>query len=151
MPQSLARVYVHLVFSTKHRTPWLKDAGVRDELYRYMATILIGLESPAILINGVEDHVHVLFTLSRNYAIKKIVQDAKADTSLWIKKKGVAYSDFHWQAGYGAFSVSQSMLDEVVRYIRDQEEHHKKRSYQDEFRRLCELHEIEIDERYVWD
>jgi hypothetical protein len=116
-----------------------------------MATILKGLESPAILINGVEDHVHVLFTLSRNYAVKKIVQDVKADSSLWIKKKGVAYSEFHWQAGYGAFSVSQSNLEAVLQYIRDQEEHHRTRSYQDEFRRLCELYEIEIDERYVWD
>ncbi len=151
MPQSLANVILHLVFSTKNRYPWLQTTDVREELYKYLATILKSLESSAILINGVSDHVHVLCRLSRNYAIKTILGEIKADSSKWIKTKGAAYADFHWQAGYGAFSVSQSKVDDVRNYILEQERHHRRMTFQDEFREMCLRHEIEIDERYVWD
>ena len=151
MPQSLAKVAFHIIFSTKHRRPWLKDEAIRKELYAYMATILKSLESPAIIINGVEDHVHILCLLSRNYAIKKIVEEVKTEPSKWIKTKGSQYKDFYWQAGYGVFSVSESKIEEVREYIKNQEEHHRRMTFQEEFRRICERHEIEIDERYVWD
>ena len=151
MPQSLSRVIVHLIFSTKHRQPWLKDASVRDELYRYTATTLNTLDCTPIKINGVEDHIHLLFGLSRNHAIKTVVGEVKSDTSKWIKTKGDEYQDFYWQAGYGIFSVSESKVAEVKRYIEHQQQHHQKMSFQDEFRRLCERHGIPIDERYVWD
>ena len=151
MPQSLSRVDVHLIFSTKNRQPSLKDAGVRDELYRYAATTLNTLDCTPIKINGVEDHVHLLFGLSRNHAIKKVVGEVKSDSSAWIKKKDYEYKDFHWQAGYGIFSVSESKVAEVKRYIEEQQQHHQKMSFQDEFRRICERHGIAIDERYVWD
>lgn len=151
MPQSLSRVVVHLVFSTKHRQPWLKDAGVRDEPFRYTATTLKTLDCTPIKVNGVEDHIHLLFGLSRNHAIKKVVGEIKSDSSKWIKTRESEYQDFYWQAGYGIFSVSESKVAEVKRYIEDQQQHHQKMSFQDEFRRICERHGIAIDERYVWD
>lgn len=151
MPQSLAKVIVHLVYSTKNRTPWLKAPNLRTELYAYNATILKNVDSPALLIGGVEDHVHILALLSRRHAIMDVVQESKTETSKWIKKQGPEFHDFHWQAGYGIFSVSESNLDQVKRYIDRQEEHHRRMSFQDEFRVLCRRYGIEIDERYVWD
>ncbi len=151
MSQSLAKVILHIVFSTKNRHPWLQDEGVRKELYAYMATILKALDSPAILINGVEDHVHILCLLSRSYAIKKLLEEVKKEPSKWIKRKAPEYRDFFWQGGYGVFSVSESKLEEAKNYLLRQEEHHKTMTFQDEFRWLCRKHGIAIDERYVWD
>jgi len=152
MPQSLAKVIVHIVYSTKHRRPWLNGLGLRPELYAYNATILKEeVDSPAILINGVEDHIHILCLLSRKFAIMDVIKVSKTETSKWIKKQGTAFDDFQWQAGYGIFSVSQSNVAQVKRYIANQEEHHKRMTFQDEFRELCKRHGIEIDERYVWD
>ena len=152
MPQSLAKVVVHLIFSTKNRTPWLQGEELRQELFAYMATILRdNVDSPAILINGVEDHVHVLGLLSRKFAIMDVVQEAKTETSKWLKKQSPAVSTFAWQAGYGIFSVSESNIPAVKSYIENQEDHHRRMSFQDEFRELCKRHGIEWDERYVWD
>jgi putative transposase len=151
MPQSLSNVLLHLVFSTKNRTPWLRDAELRKELYKYSATTFRSIECPALIINGTEDHIHALFNLARTVSIADVVQEVKTETSKWIKTKGVFYQDFHWQAGYGVFSVSQSARDRVYKYIENQEEHHRRRSYQDEFRALCFKHGVDLDERYVWD
>ena len=152
MPQSLAKVVVHLVFSTKNRTPWLQGQELRQEFFAYMATILRNnVDSPAILINGVEDHVHVLGLLSRKFAIMDVVQEAKTETSKWLKKQSPALSAFAWQAGYGIFSVSESNIPAVKSYIENQEDHHRRMSFQDEFRELCKRHGIEWNERYVWD
>jgi REP element-mobilizing transposase RayT len=152
MPQSLAKVLVHIVYSTKNRTPWLRDRGLRADLYAYAATILRdAVDSPALLINGVEDHVHLLCSLSRKFAIQDVVKECKTETTKWVKKQADALADFHWQAGYGIFSVSPSNIELVKSYIADQEEHHRRMTYQDEFRELCRRHGVEIDERYVWD
>ena len=152
MPQSLAKVLVHLVYSTKHRKPWLDDPDLRSELYAYNATILKNeVDSPAILIDGMEDHIHILCLLSRKFAIMDVIKKSKTETSKWVKKQGAAQEDFQWQAGYGIFSVSQSNVEQVKRYIANQDEHHKRLSFEDEFRELCKRHQIEFDERYVWD
>jgi putative transposase len=152
MPQSLAKVIIHLVYSTKHRQTWLKDPDLHRELYAYKAAILRdNVDSPALAINGVEDHVHILLLLSRKFAIKDVVEEAKTETTKWLKKQGTTFADFHWQAGYGAFSVSESNIPKVKAYLANQEEHHKRRSYQDEFRELCRRHGIDLDERYAWD
>lgn len=149
--QSLAKVLLHIVFSTKHRTPWLKDAAVRQELHKYMMGVLQGLECWHSALDGVEDHIHCLCQLSRKTAIMDLIEELKTSSSKWIKTRGNAYHDFHWQAGYGVFSVSESQRSVVIRYIQNQEEHHRKSTYQEEFRALCARHQIEIDERYVWD
>lgn len=151
MSQALAKVIVHIVYSTKNRTPWLKDPQMRSELYAYNATILKNVDTTAVLINGVEDHLHLLCLLSRKYAIKDIIEESKTETSKWIKKQGGAYHGFHWQAGYGIFSISQSGMEQVKRYISHQEEYHRKMTFQDEFRKLCDRYELPLDERYVWD
>jgi REP element-mobilizing transposase RayT len=151
MPQSLSKVLLHIVFSTKHRAPWLKDPAIRQELHKYMMGILQGLECWPLALDGVEDHVHCLCQLSRKIAVMDLIEELKTSSSKWIKTKGRDYRNFHWQAGYGVFSVSESKRPDVTRYIQNQEEHHRQNTYQDEFRALCARHQIEIDERYVWD
>ena len=151
MAQSLAQIYVHIVFSTKDRKPWLRDDGVRDQLYAYMATILRdNVDSPALIINGVEDHVHALVRLSRKFPAMKVIQESKVETSKWAKRQASVASDFAWQAGYGAFSVSASALKQVKKYLQKQQEPHRRMSFQDEFRELCRRHGLELDERYAW-
>lgn len=108
-------------------------------------------DSPAIIIGGVADHIHVLFPLSKNHALAKVVEEVKTGTSKWIKSQNKRFTKFHWQRGYGAFSVSPSNLEQVKRYIERQEEHHRRRTFQDELRQLLKRHGVEFDERYVWD
>ncbi len=151
MPQSLARVVLHVVFSTKNREPFLKDDDVRKRLHAYMAGVLQGIGCEPVLIGGVEDHVHVLCNLSRTVTTAQLVEEAKKSPSKWVKEQGPQYREFFWQSGYGAFSVSQSNVEKVRAYIATQEEHHRKVSFQDEFRALCRKHGVEIDERYAWD
>ncbi len=150
MSQSLVKNRIHLVYSTKHRPPRI-DKDHRDGLFAYQAGIFNEWDSPALVIGGVEDHVHALFALSKNHALKTIVEEVKKGSSKWMKTDGPKNPDFYWQAGYGAFSVSQSNSDAVRRYIEDQEEHHRKMTFQDELRALLRRHGIAFDERYLWD
>ena len=150
MAQSLARLWTHLIFSTKDRYPLLNDRTVRVQMHAYLATVLRSHDCPAIVVGGCADHVHALFVLSRNHAIAEIVKEVKRTSSAWIKTIERRYSKFRWQAGYGAFSVSQSHLANVQRYIIGQEEHHRRKTFQDEFRAFLKSYEIEYDERYVW-
>jgi REP element-mobilizing transposase RayT len=150
MPQSLAKILVHLIFSTKNRSP-IVDKPIRAELHSYMSGILYDCESSPLSVVSVADHAHLLFCLSKNYALSKVVEEVKKGSSRWIKTKGKRYANFHWQNGYAAFSVSQSNAPRVKRYIADQEEHHRKRTYQDELRAFLRRHAVEFDERYVWD
>lgn len=149
MPQSLANVLVHLVFSTKHREP-LIGRETRPRLHAYMAGILDNLKCPPLQIGGVEDHVHILCTLSRTITIAELVEEVKKGSSRWIKVEGGA-PGFVWQAGYGAFSIGESQADTVIRYIQNQEEHHRKMTFQEEYRRLLDRYRVAYDERYVWD
>jgi REP element-mobilizing transposase RayT len=150
MAQSLANIYVHLIFSTKNREPLIRDE-LRVELHAYMATVLANLKCPAVLINSVEDHVHILFNLNRTTTLANVVEEVKKSSSKWMKPKRADLAFFSWQAGYGAFSVSESNVPKVANYIRNQEEHHRKTSFQDEFREFLRRHRIEFDERYLWD
>lgn len=150
MPQSLARIYLHLIFSTKDRTPIINNQ-IRDPLHRYIATVLKNLGCHANLINSVEDHVHLLFELGRTVAVSKAVEDVKKSSSKWIKTQPAGVADFAWQSGYGIFSVSHSNVDAVRDYISSQREHHRKRTFQEELRTLLEKHGVEYDERYIWD
>jgi len=150
MPQSLANVLVHLVFSTKNREGLITEI-IEPELYRYTSAVLEMADSPMITIGGLPDHVHILFKLSRKKSIAEIVESVKSDTSRWIKTKGREFSKFYWQAGYGAFSVSPTSVVAVKNYIAGQKEHHREKTFQDEFRELMAKAGIEIDERYVWD
>lgn len=150
MPQSLARIYIHLIFSTKCRVPALHD-GIREALHRYMATILMDRGCRVTLINAVEDHIHLLFELGRTVSISSVVEDVKKHSSRWLKPHDAELAEFAWQAGYGAFSVSASEVHSAVRYIADQREHHRRRTFQEEFLAILKEHSVEYDERYLWD
>lgn len=150
MPQSLVRNYVHIVFSTKHRQPTI-DKGIAPELYSYMGGVAKNLECKLISAGGIEDHIHLLCRVTQKIALMTFVQKVKANSSRWMKYQGEAYENFFWQNGYGAFSVSQSGLERVMKYIDNQEEHHKKRDFKSEYRGLLDKHEIPYDERYMWD
>jgi len=150
MPQSLARLHIHLVFSTKNREPVITDP-VRSSLHAYMATVLQNLGCAPVLINSVEDHAHLLFDLARTVSISQVVEDVKKSSSKWIKTQGAEFAAFAWQSGYGAFAVSESNVESVRQYIANQREHHQKKTFQDEYRAFLKRHNVTFDERYVWD
>jgi putative transposase len=150
MPQSLARLHIHLVFSTKNREPRIPDT-TRDSLHRYMATVLQNLGCPPVLINSMPDHVHLLFDLSRTVHVSGVVEEVKKSSSKWIKTQGDPFAGFAWQSGYGAFAVSESNVPIVRDYIATQAEHHRRKSFQEEYRAFLEKHRVSFDERYVWD
>jgi putative transposase len=151
MSQSLSKILVHTVFSTKDRRPFLCDRALREELHRYLGGILANLDCQPIIIGGAEDHVHALSTLSRTCEPAEMVKEVKRGSSLWIKTKTREMKGFAWQNGYGIFSIGSSQIKDVRSFIAGQEEHHRKVSFQDEFREFLRRYEIEFDERYVWD
>ncbi len=150
MPQSLAKVHLHLVFSTRNRVRVLADED-RPDLHAYMGGILKALHCMPIEINSEPDHVHVLFMLGRTVAIGQVVGSLKKGATDWLRARSPGYAGFHWQSGYGVFSVSQSAVETVRRYIRNQRQHHRGKSFQVEYRAMLEKHGIECDERYVWE
>jgi len=150
MAQSLSRILVHLIFSTKDRVPYLVPE-IRVELHPYLAVGLRDNGCPSLQVGGVEDHVHLLFGLSRTLTVAQAVETLKTSSSKWMKTKGAAYASFYWQAGYGAFSVSQSEANKVIRYIQNQEEHHQKTTFQEEYKRFLDRYQVVYDERYVWE
>ncbi len=151
MSQSLSNVLVHIVFSTKERQPLLRDAALRAAMLKYLATVSARLRCPVITVGGVEDHVHVLARQARTMTLADWVKELKRSSSLWAKDPPHQAAVFQWQAGYGAFSVSQSQSAAVQRYIGRQAAHHRSVSFQEEFRTLLHLHTLAYDERYVWD
>ena len=149
MPQSLARLLVHLVFSTKNRVPFLQTSELRSEAHAYLTATLRGLDCEPVQAGGVADHVHLLFGLSRTITLAELVKDLKTSSTKVMKDKG--HRDFSWQTGYGAFSVSESNKGAVIAYIVDQETHHRKMTFQEEIRALLKKHSMRFDERYIWD
>jgi REP element-mobilizing transposase RayT len=150
MSQSLANILVHLVFSTKERRPLVRD-DVREQLHAYIVGILENQQSPSLITNSVADHIHILFALSKNLSLAKVVQEVKQGSSRWIKDQPGDYGSFAWQNGYAAFSVSESQREVVRDYIYKQREHHAEVSFQDELRQFLRKHGVKHDERYVWD
>lgn len=151
MPQSLANVLVHVIFSTKHRRPYLRTKEARGVMTGFIVGTLQNIQCPSLIVGVVEDHVHILCNLHRTVTIAQLVEEVKTNSSKRIKELGPSLAEFHWQHGYGAFSVSQSNVEPVKLYIAGQEEHHRRMSFQEEFRAFLARHGIEWDERYVWD
>ncbi len=151
MSQSLAQVWLHLIFSTKNRTPFLRNPDFRRGMFCMLAHNVKETKCLVATVGGWEDHVHLLVGFTRTLTIADLIESIKTETSKWAKDAEHGNSLFTWQAGYGAFSVSHSNMAKVVDYIANQDERHFKTSYQDEFRRICKRHEVPIDERYVWD
>ena len=151
MPQSLAKILIHTTFSTKNRRPFLSDRALREETHHYVGGILNHLNCQSIIVGGVEDHIHWLCALSRTCQPAELVKEVKRNSSLWLKTKNPDLKNFAWQSGYGMFSVGFSQIQTVRNYISRQEEHHRRISFQDEFREFLQRYKIEFDERYVWD
>ncbi|MEI6408476.1 MAG: IS200/IS605 family transposase [Bacteroidota bacterium] len=150
MPQSLSQVYIHLVFSTKHRQPLIDDA-IKPHLFNYLGGVCQIMECHPVRVGGHDDHVHILCTLSRKVAQMDLLEEIKKRSSKWIKTKGQKYHNFYWQDGYGAFSVSQSKIDSVIRYIENQDKHHKNNDFKYEFLMFLKKYKVPFDERYLWD
>jgi REP element-mobilizing transposase RayT len=151
MPQSLVQIYVHIVFSTKSREPFFNDRAFRERAHAYLHGICENQGSPSLKIGGVADHVHILCRLSKTIDVSTLIRESKRDSSKWIKDENPRLADFYRQQGYGAFSVSPSHVEGLIEYIAKQEEHHRRETFHDEFRKLCKKYGVAIDERYVWD
>ena len=150
MPQSLSAVYIHLVFSTKERRPFLRDETIRESLHSYLGGISKQLECAPIITGGMEDHVHLLARFGRTITQAEWVKELKRVSNPWLKEQH-SIRDFEWQGGYADFSVSASNLEQVKKYITNQEQHHRKMHFQDELRTLLRRYHVEWDERYIWD
>lgn len=151
MPQSFARIIVHIVFATRNRYPFLNTRAIREEMHRYLGGTCNGLDCPVLKVGGYTDHVHILCGMSRILSIAAIVGELKRESSKWVKTKGGMLGKFSWQNGYGVFSVGQNDIERVRQYIVNQEDHHAHRMFQEEYRAFLEEHGIAYDERYVWD
>lgn len=150
MPQSLASLHVHVIFSTKNRSP-LIDGGFQSCLYEYIGGTLRAQNCRLLIAGGVSDHVHLLISLARDVSVADVVRSVKANSSRWVHETVPRVAEFAWQSGYGAFSVSQSNVEDVTRYIAHQADHHRRGTFQEEFRAFLERHGIAFDERYAWD
>ena len=150
MGQSLVKNYLHIIFSTKHREPFINHS-VESELHNYLGGICNNLECYPVIIGGYTDHIHILSLLSKKISLVTLIAELKAHSSKWIKTKNDSLKKFYWQDGYGAFSVNPYEIEVVKSYIRSQHEHHQKRTFQDEYRMFLKKYDVEFDERYVWD
>ncbi len=150
MPQSLVHNYMHITFSTKDRYPFI-DKNISEELYSYLGGICKNLECNPIIIGGHKDHVHILCLLSRKIALMKLIEELKSHSSKWIKTKNITYQNFYWQRGYGGFSVNPTEIGIVEKYILEQDIHHIKKTFQDEYRAFLNKYKIKYDEKYIWD
>jgi REP element-mobilizing transposase RayT len=151
MPQSLTKLYVHIIFSTKNRFPFFKEETIRQETYRYIGKIIIENDSFPLIINGAQDHIHILCNLSKNKSLSDLIADIKRSSSKWLKTKGDIYKKFYWQRGYAAFSVSESTKESVTNYIKNQKAHHKHKSFKEEVIEFLEKYKAEYDLQYLWD
>ena len=149
MPQSFASLHSHFIFSTKDRVP-LIASGLAPRLYDYIGGIMRNEKGALLAAGGMADHVHLLVSLSRETSIAEMLRLIKAGSSAWVHETFAPLRQFAWQAGYGAFSVSHSNLDAVKDYIAQQAEHHRVRSFQEEFVEFLRRHDIPYDERYLW-
>jgi putative transposase len=150
MPQSLSKILLHLVFSTKNRRPWI-DEAIRADLHAYLAGTCRAIGSDAHRVGGTEDHIHIACSLPRTLTISKLLEEIKTSSSVWAKQKGPSYAGFSWQAGYGAFSLGQSQMPSLLTYIDGQKEHHETRTFKEELVAFLAKYGIEHKEEYLWD
>ncbi len=150
MAQSLSKILMHLVFSTKNRETWLIDS-LRPKLHAYLAGACRAVGSEAYRVGGIDDHVHIACTLPRTLTVSKLLEEIKKSSSAWVKEQNTQFGAFSWQAGYGAFSLGQSQLPALLDYIDNQREHHQSRTFKEELLDFLNRYGIEYDERYIWD
>ena len=150
MPQSLSNIIIHLIWSTKDRHPWL-ESDIREKMHAFLAGAVRQCGCEAYRVGGVADHVHLAVRLSRTLCVADLVKEVKSASSKWLKDQNPKFADFYWQQGYGAFSIGMSQNETLFHYIETQEEHHRTRTFQDEYRAFLKKYGIDYDERYVWD
>ncbi len=150
MGQSLVRNYTHIIFSTKHRQPFIKES-IENDLFAYIGGICNALDCQPIKIGGYSNHVHILCLLSKKIALIKLLEEIKSHSSKWMKTNGEEFANFYWQNGYGSFSIDHLGVNAITNYIATQKEHHKKRTFEEEYLTFLNEYHIEYDERYVWD
>lgn len=149
MAQTLVCILVHVVFSTKNRASFI-DSEIEPQLKAYLVDLVKEYDSRCLAINGTEDHIHLLISQSKKHALAEIVGGIKANSSRWIKTKGEQYRNFSWQDGYAAFSIGQSNVERLKEYIANQKEHHRKKSFQEELKKVLNLYGVEYDENLLW-
>ncbi len=149
MAQSLSFILVHIIFSTKERRPFIIES-VRPKLHAYLAGVVRASGSECYRVGGIDDHVHLAVRLKSTATVSGIIEELKTTSSKWIKPLAPGLETFAWQSGYGAFSVSPRYLKELVTYIDSQEEHHRRVTFQDEFRKFLQEYEVQYEEQYVW-
>jgi REP element-mobilizing transposase RayT len=149
VPQSFVSLHCHLVFSTKNRHPWI-TADVQPRLFEYLGGIARGQGAALVAAGGMPDHVHLLVSLNKTVAVADLLRELKSESSRWLHEAMPSLSHFAWQTGYGAFAVSFSETDRVKAYLAAQPEHHRQRTFKEEFLALLARHQIEYDERYLW-
>ena len=154
MAHSLVKLHIHVIFHINLTDTVKIPIKLQPSLHSYLATTCKNHDSPAIVVGGTDDHIHILCRLSKNIAPSKLLEELKTNSSKWIKTQarefGSQLSKFSWQKGYGVFSVSESKVSDVERYISNQIEHHKTRSFKDEYELLLKKHNVEYDEKYLW-
>jgi REP element-mobilizing transposase RayT len=148
MANTYTQIHIHAVFAVQNRKSLIQKEW-QDELYRYITGIITGNGHKLLQIGGKPDHIHILFGMRPTQSLSDVMQDIKGNSSFWINKKRLLYGKFSWQEGYGAFSYSKSQIDKVVRYIQQQEKHHKKRNFEEEYLELLKLFGIDFNEKYI--
>lgn len=150
MPQSLFKILVHIVFSTKNRADLIAPE-IESGLFGYIHGIVENNDSKLIIAGGTANHIHLLVSLGKKTGVPDLIGDIKRDSSVWVKRQAGNFGNFYWQKGYGAFSIGQSQVQTVVNYIKNQKAHHKRQGFKDEYRSLLKKYEVDYDELYVWD
>ncbi len=150
MSHSYTNLMLHIIFSTKYRQPLLGDRIIRSEMHAYIGGTCNRLNCQSIIVNGVEDHIHILCRQSRTITVADLLEEIKRESSKWIKTKRNNLATFSWQVGYAAFSIGRSEVERVRKYIENQERHHTEENFKDELRKILKAHNIEYDDRYIW-
>lgn len=150
MPQSFSNTRIHIIFSTKHRQPFI-DNNIEQPLFGYIGQICNELKCKTIIVGGYKDHIHIFCNLYRPLSQSDLVKEIKTNSSRWMKTQGQEYEDFYWQDGFATYSVSQSQSDNLIAYIKNQRQHHEKKTFKEEYREFLELNNLEFDEKYCWD
>lgn len=149
MANTYTQIYIQVVFSVQGRQNLVRNEW-KDELYKYIAGIIKGNDQKLYIINGMPDHVHILLSLKPNIAISDLVRDIKANSSKFINEKRWVIGKFQWQEGFGAFSYGHSQLDDVIKYIKDQEKHHRKKTFKEEYLEFLKKFNVQYDEQYLF-
>ncbi len=150
MANTFSKIYIHVVFSVKQRASLIRDEW-REELQKYITGIVQNKGHKMLAVNSMPDHIHMLIGMKPDVALSELIRDIKANSSKWLNEEKVNHGKFHWQEGYGAFSYSQSQIRTVVEYIKNQQDHHRKKTFKEEYVSFLKKFNVPYDPKYVFD